>query len=357
MLIYWLLVLVPMLFALREQRNQDRSNDRTLLGLLMFVLLVVMGFRQNSGDFSTYEKVYEIVRIEVLRGRPFTQIVTITEPIYGLFNWVSVQFNWGICGVNTLCALVFLGCLWRCASGEPSPLFFTALSIPYFVIVVGMGYTRQGLAAGLIMLGIQSLRFGKPWLFGLQIMLAAGFHTSAFAFLPAVLFAKLDYRGDSTKMFVRILIIGIGVFGAYNIIQEQYGLYVVHYGGESQYKSSGAFLRSIVTGAAAIMFFGNFHKWRKKFADEASLLLYAFAGLAVVPLSLVASTPADRMGLYLIPFQLIVFGRLPFLQNNQNAFERYRFGIAVCYIAYFAVWLHLGAFAQQLWVPYKSALW
>jgi hypothetical protein len=45
------------------------------------------------------------------------------------------------------------------------------------------------------------------------------------------------------------------------------------------------------------------------------------------------------------------------MQRNPSSFSSYKIGIAACYMIYFFVWLHLGTYSQELWVPYKSALW
>ncbi len=356
MLIYWLLVLIPLLLSQGEQpqmgRKQTASNYRVALLLLSGVLFLIMSFRESCGDFTTYQEMYEIFKRETLAFN-----LQKTEPIYGFFNWISARLEWGIYGVNTFCAIVFLACLYRCASREPLPFFFTAISIPYFVIVVGMGYTRQGVAAGLLMLSIQSLRFGRPWHFATQVLLATGFHASALAFLPAILFAKLTYRNQSTKTLIRLLILVLGVIGFSRVFREQYVTYVDHYVTYKGYSSGGAFLRSIVTTAAACIFYWRYRDWRRVFGDNASLQFFAMLSLAMVPLTFVASTPADRVGLYLLPFQLIVFGRLPCLTANPSIFSQLKLGIALCYVVYFYVWMHLGTYSQDLWVPYKSLLW
>ncbi len=335
-----------------EVPGKTGKNSRFLLSVLFFFLFCFMGLRETCGDYLTYSYMVTIAESE-----SFFENVSGTEVFYGGFNWLSSRLGWGIYGVNSFCAIVFLGCLYRGAVREPLPLFFVALSIPYFVIVVGMGYTRQGVAAGLILLGIQSLRFRNPGWFAIQIILAAGFHRSSLAVLPAILFSDLKYRSKAMKSLVRILILGIGAYGAFGLLREQFTRYVVHYVQSDHYQSGGAVLRTSVSGVAAIYFLTQRRRWQKQFGDTFSLMFFAIAALMSFPLAFVASTPADRIGLYLIPFQIIVFARIPCMQSNLSRTNSYRVGIAACYVVYFFVWLHLGTHSQGLWVPYKSALW
>ncbi len=310
-----------------------------------------MGSRETCGDYERYVYMYE-----VLEGDSLAKNVAKTESLYGFFNWLSAQLQWKIYGVNTLCAAVFLGCIGYCALKEPLPLFFSSLCVPYFVIVVGMGYTRQGVAAALIMLALQSLREGRPWRYAMQIVLAAGFHASSFAALPAVLFGKLNYRSPGTKFVVRAVVIGLGAAGFYGVLREQYSTYIQNYVQSERYSSGGALLRSLVTGAAAIVLYRNRREWNQQFGDLSGLMPFAVVGFLTMPLSLIASTPADRLGLYLLPFQLIVFGRLPSLKSKRAASNQYQIAIGAAYVLYFYVWLHLGTYSRELWVPYKSAL-
>ena len=299
----------------------------------------------------------ELMSDDIAEGKPMYKVLGRSEPIYSAINWISLQLGWGIYGVNSACALIFLSCIAKLAAREPLPFLLVSLAIPYFFIVVGMGYTRQGVASSLIMASIIALRDGRSFRFFIFIVCAAGFHSSSCAFFPAVLFSNSIKGKPFTANLFKLAILGVGVYGAFNMFQDQYSAYVDHYVESDRYSSGGAVLRSSVTAIGAVLFLLNFKSWNLRFGDQNSLMYFAIASLAVVPLSFVASTPADRMGLYLIPFQLIVFARLPLLTNNQSDFDQTRLLVVSGYIAYFFVWLHLGTYSQRLWVPYSSALW
>ena len=180
MIVYWTLVLIPAIAALNERISKARAKKKLILCLFMSIMFVIMAFRTTGGDFFIYNKMFE----EVLYGRPLLDYVTVTEPIYGFLNWVSAELGWHIYGVNAFCALIFLYCLYRVIIQERLPIFFFAISITYFIIVVGIGYTRQGVAIALIMMAISYLRQDQIYRFIIAVLLAAGFHTSALIDFP-----------------------------------------------------------------------------------------------------------------------------------------------------------------------------
>ena len=76
----------------------------------------------------------------------------------------------------------------------PRPWLALAVAVPYLVIVVAMGYTRQGVALGLAMLGLVALgKKGTGW-FVFWVMLAATFHKTAVLLLPLAALAAAHNR-------------------------------------------------------------------------------------------------------------------------------------------------------------------
>lgn len=348
MLVYWSIVLLPALLSLAQRPRQTRKSQALPLLLLFVTLFFFLALRETGGDYPTYVRLYEIVQYEDLAsalGR--------VEPVYALLNWLSGQFDLGIYAVNAACALVFLGCLYRAALRERNPFLFLTLAVPYFVIVVGMGYTRQGVAAALILMAIVHMREGHLGRAVLSILLAAGFHYSAFAALALPLFsATKDQRG--AKLFAaRVLLVVLLVLSTRYFFSDQIDTYAEHYIVSDRYESGGAFLRSLVTAAAAFVFFLMRRPFQKAYPDYLLWRPFAALGILSLPLSLAASTAVDRVGLYLIPFQLIVFSRLPALINHGRSFTLVKLAVIFAYLGYFFVWLHLGNYADELWLPYR----
>ena len=100
------------------------------------------------------------------------------DPGYNALNWLFASQSWGIYGVNLVSAVIFsIGLVIFCRY-QPRPWLALCLSIPYLVIVVAMGYSRQGVAIGLIMPGLIALERGRLLPFLLS-MAATSFHSTA----------------------------------------------------------------------------------------------------------------------------------------------------------------------------------
>ena len=83
------------------------------------------------------------------------------EFLYSILNVISNKLNFGIYGVNLISGFIFsYGLILFCRSMKRQWLALT-LSIPYIVIVIAMGYTRQSVALGILMIGYVVLSQGK----------------------------------------------------------------------------------------------------------------------------------------------------------------------------------------------------
>jgi hypothetical protein len=106
---------------------------------------------------------------------------------------------------------------------------------------------------------------------------------------------------------------------------------------------------------AAILFV-----WRKKFAfTDAELrlwLLFALISLALfgVFLASPASTAVDRIALYMLPLQLVVFSHLPdvLADPSERDVSPQVLGVVGLYGLVQFVWLNFADHAH-LWVPYR----
>jgi hypothetical protein len=348
MMVYWSFVLIPTLLSLSESMRRNRGLTTVLLGVIFVSLFFFMGLRETAGDYTTYLNLYEL-----LAGADLETSLSSVEPIYGLLNWISSHLGWGLYGVNSACALVFLYCLARVASREKLPLLLTTLAIPYFVIVVGMGYTRQGVAAALVMLSIMHLRENRLLLACLAILVGTGFHYSAFAGMALPLFVRTRHQTGVRWFVSRVAVLAIIAVSAQSFLSDRIDNYVATYLEIDRYESSGALLRSLVTAVAGVAFFTWRKELKRAYADYALWQPIAVVALLCPPLSLVASTPVDRMGLYLLPFQIITFSRLPVVINGGHSALGIKLVILCGYLLYFYTWLHLGSFAGDLWLPYR----
>lgn len=349
MIVYWSLFLVPATLSVLEYSN---SRGRVSIGFAgcLIALFLAIGFRETGGDWSTYLAMFQSISYLSIEGA-----ASATDPIYGVLNWASSQLGAGMYGVNVVSGIIYLWGFSRLALRESRPLLMLAVSVPYLVIVVMMGYNRQGIAIGILLWAITCLYDKRPLTYTVLCLLAAGFHKTAIVMLPLVYFGVNLGAGRLVRLAQVIAIMS----GLFFTLREQFSVVDVlwaNYVESDHYQSQGAVLRSVMSAGAAVLLFYYWKSWKALWPDRALWTTLSLASLAAVPLSFVASTAVDRMSLYLIPVQLVVFTRLPALQKTRGGVDIAIMGTVAAYAAALGIWLHLGQFAGVLWLPYKSLL-
>jgi hypothetical protein len=179
------------------------------------------------------------------------------------------------------------------------------------------------------------------------------FHTSAVVILPLFLIIFLR-RNILYTVLVAIGSIPVFIFA----LREKYEAMVQNYI-NAQYDSTGTLTRILMNVVPAIIFLLN----RKKFhmSDDMKLVwtIISIISCLLIPAFAISpsSTVVDRLGLYLIPIQLMVFGNLPVVLGTKVEDARI---ITFLVIGYYAsvqfIWLNFATNAFA-WLPYKSLLW
>jgi hypothetical protein len=315
---YWIMFLLPSVAALSSIRsggamaNGLRGAAATIVWLLGTLLV---GFRfQVGGDWQNYfHYLLQATDVDV------TEVLVNGDPAYRLLNWISAKLDWGMFGVNLICGAIFSYGLLAFCRRQPSPWLAIAVAIPYLVIVVAMGYTRQGVALGLEMLGLLSLSNKSVFGFVLWVALAATFHKSAVVLLPIVALAS------SRNRYWSIAWVGVtGVVLYYLLLSNDVDNLVRNYV-DAQMQSDGAGIRLAMNVLpAAILLI-----WQSRFGfTESEAPLWRW--LAIISLGLQgfflvspsASTAMDRIALYMLPLQIMVFARLPYVFDMRNSGRR-----------------------------------
>ncbi|WP_295396401.1 EpsG family protein [uncultured Thiodictyon sp.] len=323
-----------------------RLDVEWLLAVLVLTLLI--GFRFHvGGDWENYLR-----NLRSVAPRELADALRMSDPGYAVLSWLSVRAGLGIYGVNLFGGLVFSIGLGMFCRSLPRPWLALAVAIPYLVIVVAMGYSRQGIALGLAMLGFVALGRQSIFWFLLWVLLAATFHKTAVVLLPIAALAATRSRYWTT------LWVGVAAFVAYTRFLEDsvdtlYSGYV-----QAQYQSQGALVRILMIAVpAAILLL-----WRRQFLfTEAELRLWLWVALiAIALLALVIATPAttavDRIGLYMLPLQLVVFSHVPDVFGvPERRNEDLVWVVLIYYAAVQFVWLNFAANAGY-WVPYRFYL-
>jgi hypothetical protein len=350
---YWLLFLAPAVLALTRLTPKTAPLRATRLSvtwwvaLVMFVLMI--GLRHEvGGDWSTY-----LEMLESYADDTDAALYGFQDPAYILLNWLAVRSGLGVYLINLLSAVFFSWGLFVFCRAQPRPWLALAVAVPYLVTVVAMGYTRQGAAIGIAMLGIVALGQGRVWRFMLWIALAGLFHKSAIILVPMAVLASSKRR---VFTFISVMLTFVVLYLL--LLQEAISFLTLGYL-ESEYQSSGAAIRIAMNAMPAVIFL----VFRKKFqlapVQQSFWTWMAWGALLFIVLLNVSpsSTAVDRVALYWIPLQLFVWSRLPNALGKKTG-KNLPWVFAV--IAYSAmihfVWL-VYADTAFAWLPYQFYPW
>jgi hypothetical protein len=313
--------------------------------VLAALLALMVGLRHEvGGDWFNY-----IANFEATAALPLADALLTGDPGYRLLEWLAHQLDLGVYGVNLACGALFSGgLLWFCRH-LPRPWLALAVAVPYLVIILGMGYSRQGVALGCIMAGLVALGQGRLLPFILWALLGATFHKSAVLVLPMAALAAAQNRWWAT------LWVGVVVAGAYaTLLQDSVEALVQNYV-EARYQSQGALVRLLMNALPAALLLLARKRFALTLPQQKLWFWYAVASLgALYAFYLVpSSTAVDRVALYLLPLQLVVFSYLPEVLGRARTPNRDWVLLVLGYYALVQyVWFNyaIKAFA---WVPYR----
>ncbi|MCK0152833.1 EpsG family protein [Alcanivorax sp. S6407] len=344
MIPYWFLFFLPALGLVLSNGDSAR-RQRHLFAFLWLVFSLVIGLRyQVGGDWFSYIK-----HLNVRTEMDFLDVLAGSDPGYYLINWFVAQFGGGIYWINTICGMILMAGVVRFARQTPLPFLALLVAVPYMIIVVGMGYTRQSAALGLLLLGLVSLGNHNMRGFMFWIILGSAFHKSAVLMLPVAALASTSNRLWSL-FWGGVISLVAAYFFVFDSADRLWANYV-----EAEYHSQGGLIRVIMNAVPAALFFLLSRRMHLSEAEQKLWFWMSVLSLACIPLVGLSSTATDRVALYLIPIQMFVFSHLPFIVKE----PRWRAAIALAVVCYYAlvqfVWL-VFATHSHFWVPYQVFL-
>lgn len=329
--------------ALLEQPKDRPGFDPALwFGGLCIALLI--GLRFNVGaDWTPYADMFEYAgRISLARA------TTLNDPAYFILNWLVHQLGGELWLVNTICGCIFSCGLISFAQAQERPWLTALVGIPYLTIVVAMGYSRQSVAIGIILIGMtRYLKDLSIIRLAILFIIASLFHKTALIAFPLICL------GSSRTAFVSALVVSTLTYGLYTLfLSKSVALLVTNYI-DYAYSSQGAAIRVAMNIVPATLFFINKANFGFSGVEGRVWRNFSVAAFALLALLFIlpSSTAVDRLALYVMPLQLAV------LPRAWKGLLTDRLGVAAvllyCVLVQFS-WLNFAVHAR-FWVPYR--LW
>lgn len=345
MLGFWLMFLIPA-WAVLVPRRLPPNHALAAWWAVGTLFALMIGLRHEvGGDWGAYlEHFKSTARLD------FGQAVGKSDPGHYVVNWLVAQLGGSVYWVNLLYASVLMwGTVVFCRK-QPWPWLALLVAVPYMLIVVGMGYSRQAMALGFAMLGLVALGEHRIRAFVVCIAIGALFHKSAVLLLPIAILAT------SRNRFLTAGMVGVTfVMMFFLLVSEDADALWTNYV-EYQMQSQGAKIRVLMNVIPAVLML-LFGKRLAPDPQERKLWTWiALFALLCLPLVSFASTAVDRVALYLIPIQIFVFARIPRLAGDDIRLRTLLvLGVVGYYAAVQFVWLNFATHAKY-WVPYQFKL-
>jgi hypothetical protein len=307
---------------------------------------LMIGLRFEVGtDWPNYLRIFRRIA-----HKDFLSALSVTDPAYSAVNWLANAAGVGFWLVNLVCGALLMFGVVRFAKLQPNPWLAIAVSVPYLLVVVGMGYTRQAVAIGLCMAGLASASRGNVGRFVLWVLAGALFHRTAVVLLPVVAIAY------SRNRFQAIVIGMVGCVIGYYVLTRAEGLdmltqrYIARV-----YESQGTGIRLAMNVPPALIYLALHRRFADNEAEHHLWRLFAVIALLSFAawLYVESTTALDRLAIYIIPLQLFVLSRIP----RAFAAAGKQSGIVVLAVLLYSaaiqfVWLNYAAHATD-WMPYN----
>lgn len=347
---YWTLFGIWAVGAIQFARKHAIRGDKFLFVVALLLTAGLIGLRfEIGGDWHQYLELYELMYFQ-----PLFEALRVTDPGYAFFNWAGAQVDWGVWFPNLVCALIFCIGLGRLAKDQPNPWLAMLVAVPYLIIVVAMGYTRQAAAIGILCYALVGASERNIIRLIVSAAVAGMFHKTAVLMLLVLLAPVISRRfllgAIGTLMFAAFF---------YFFLSSVQDRLVTNYV-QGSYDSQGAGVRiamNVVAGAVMLFFRARmgFNPYQKTFWTI-NALLSVVSAIALYYLE--SSTGVDRIALFLIPLQIVTFSRLPYAlsASREKALPSLIFVVMAYSFTVQYVWLNYADNAKS-WVPYKNYLW
>jgi len=352
LIIYPLVFFFILIFTILHEHKFIILTEKNKYFFFTFLLIffsIYIGLRvEVGGDWGNYYENY-FVALDVPISNYLKYHIFTKDPLFRLLNYIVIKLNGSYVLLNFILSLIFSFALLNFCFSKTKPFLLILLSLPYLINVVAMGYHRQAIAISMFMYGFNYLENKENSKYIFLVLIASLFHYTAFIL---VLFVLLNSNKLNIKNLIYVFIVSLLII---ILAFDSIVILFVNYLSIS-YSSSGAYIRclmNVLPGLIFLYYYKNeFLQIKNKilFKNLSILSIIFFVLLFISP----SSAMIDRVSLYLIPFQIILWMNLIDIfkrENNSNHIIFY--SIIFLYYLSMLIWIYFGKFSIW-WFPYNN---
>ena len=313
--------------------------------LIIFYFSIFIGFRYEvGGDWIHYKNFF----YEYSKSIDSSLIKNFSDHglVYVAINLISYFLGIDFIGANFVCAIIFMIALSSFLYSTKNRWLGLLVSYPIIIVVLGMGYTRQGLAFAFSLLLLKSLENKKLYRSFIYLILAILSHQSSLLFTSFILFYFLYNKrySDLIKLMLVPILFGIIFF-------DKFSHLLYFYIGTGQHMTAiGSIPRSFLIFIVAVLFI----LFKKKFVNMTQYQIYTYNWIAymvilIMPFSIISTITADRLLLYLYTLKIAFVSHA---NLDDKVINLAVFFIVSIYLLYFTIWINFGKNSLS-WVPYN----
>jgi hypothetical protein len=334
---------IPVFAFFSPLRMTPNSRDWTLLAVCVLFSLLI-GFRYEvGGDWFVYSDYFQSAKSSSLLNQ-----LSQRDPAYEFLVWLAASYNLGISSVNFICAIFVMIGVYHFCKSQPQPWLALSIAVPYFLIVVAMGYTRQSVALGFELLALLALGDGRLRRFFILISCAIIFHKTAVVLLPLGILVS-----TRRPLLVLAALIAMSILLSFVILLEQYGALINTYSGMPSEGGAIRIAMNVIPGALFLIFSKHFAPIRLERILWTWVVILSFFCVLIFPF---APAAADRLSLYFIPVQIFVYSRIGFIFRRSYNYSAVVMVIITGYGITQWVLLNKSTNVSIFWLPYNNFL-
>ena len=324
---------------------QRRSIVQSFFWHAFFWFTVIfIGFRHEVGtDWYNYLSIWEN------RTDSFLEALSHTEPFYYILMYIVKQAGLSIHWLNLLTSSVAITPIFYYLNKQKNQWIGFSCLIPVLFIITLMGYNRQAPAIGLVVWAV--FRFlDKKLISSFFILgLAALFHNSAIIILAIVFGFTIRHSDWKVKISVTAIMAIFVIYFLDSIIGR-----ITLYTAGSLF-SAGALPRILLVDISLVLALIYYKKLSQDEFQRQFILYFCACGLFLSCFVVIESVMVDRVILYWVAIQLLVYGNISgIFKKNENRIFIW-FSLVLVYLMVLLFWLFYGTFSEY-WLPYGNFL-